>query len=52
MFKEKFPDKTPIKEWFYDVPQIKLEELGKQYLITDYGINDDGNIYTKKCKFL
>lgn len=49
---EYFPDGTVIDEWFYDVKVPKLEELGRQYLITDYGILDDGKIYTEKLQEL
>lgn len=49
---EYFPDGTAIDEWFYDVRVPEPEELGKQYLITDYGILDDGRIYTKELQAL
>ena len=52
MHKEFFPDNTPIDKWFYDIPKIKIGELGKQYLITDYGIADDGKVYTEKIQAL
>ncbi|MBR6509039.1 MAG: exopolygalacturonase [Clostridia bacterium] len=52
MGKEFFPDKTPISNWFFDIPQTKLENLGKQYLITDFGIVDDGKVYTDKFQSL
>lgn len=50
--KEFFPDGTPIDEWFYqtDIPQ--KEEIGKQYIITDYGIVDDGEVQTEKLQGL
>ncbi len=51
MSKEFFPDGiTPIDEWFYDNKIPKLEELGKQYVITDYGVCDDGKIYTAEIQ--
>ena len=31
---ELFPDGTPIADWFYDVKEPVLEEMGKQYLLT------------------
>ncbi len=52
MKQEFFPDNTLIADWFYDIPKIKLEDFGKQYLITNYGIVDDGNIYTEKFQSL
>ena len=45
-YNETFPDGTPIDEWFYDTSVPSLEELGKSYVITNYGVNDDGRIYT------
>ena len=51
MSKEFFPDGiTPLDEWFYDNKIPKLEELGKQYVITDYGVCDDGKIYTAEIQ--
>ena len=52
MCREYFPDNTPIDSWFYDIPETKLEKLGKQYKITDYGILDDGKVYTEKFQNL
>ncbi|MBO4433695.1 MAG: exopolygalacturonase [Clostridia bacterium] len=52
MCSECFPDKTPIADWFYDIPEINLECLGRQYVITDYNIADDGKIYTKEFQSL
>ena len=50
--KEFFPDGTPIDEWFYQTDIPKREELGKQYIITDYGIVDDGEVQTEKLQGL
>jgi polygalacturonase len=47
---EFFPDGTLIDNWFYETDIPKLESLGKQYLITDFGAKDDGNIYTKEIQ--
>lgn len=52
MNKEYFPDGTVIEDWFYDTAVPQLEQLGKQYLITDYGVKDDGSIYTKELQAL
>ena len=41
-----FPDHTPVSDWFYEIPEPKLEDLGTPYCITDYGIADDGNVHT------
>ena len=48
--KEYFPDGTEIDEWFYETKIPQLSELGKQYVLTDYGILDDGRIYTKEIQ--
>ena len=50
--KEFFPDGTPIDEWFFDSEIPNLEGLGKQYSITDYGVCDDGKVYTKQIQDL
>jgi len=39
-----FPDGTPIPEWFSDTTKIQLADLGKQYLITDFGVVNDSMI--------
>lgn len=49
---ETFPDGTPIDSWFYDVEIPALEQLGRQYDIREYGISDDGKIYTDKLQAL
>lgn len=48
--KEYFPDGTLISEWFYETDTPTLETLGKQYVLTDFGVFDDGNIYTDKIQ--
>ncbi len=50
--KEFFPDGTPIDDWFYDVNVPKLEELGKQYILTKYNILDDGRVHTEEIQNL
>ena len=50
--KEFFPDGTVIDKWFYDTKIPALEELGKQYVLTEYGILDDGKIYTNEIQKL
>lgn len=48
---ECFPDGAPIDEWFYET-DIPSRNLGNHYLITDYGIYDDGRIYTDEFQKL
>lgn len=50
MSKNVFPDGTPISDWFENHQEPVLQSLGKQYLITDYGVRDDGKIYTKEIQ--
>ena len=52
MCQQYFPDNTPIEKWFFDIPKTNLEALGKQYLITDFGILADGRVYTEKLQNL
>jgi len=49
---EYFPDGTPIDKWFYDYRVPLPEDMGKQYILTDYGILADGRIYTKEIQKL
>lgn len=46
-----FPDGiTPVDEWFYNFDLPCLADLGKQYIITDYGICDDGRVHTEEIQ--
>ena len=36
-----FPDGTPIPAWFSDTTRVDMNQLGKQYVITDYGVRAD-----------
>lgn len=43
-----FPDGTKIPDWFTNTTKVKLEDLGKQYKITDFGaVNDSTVLQTK-----
>lgn len=44
-----FPDGTPISAWLLDASKIKLESLGKQYSITDWGAKNDSTIVQTKA---
>ena len=48
--REFFPDGTAVDEWFYETSIPSLIDMGKQYTLTDYGISDDGKIYTKEIQ--
>lgn len=39
-----FPDGTPISTWFADTTKVELKDLGKPYVITDYGVKNDSTI--------
>lgn len=46
--KEAFPDGTPISEWFGNFEKLELQNLGKQYIITDFGVLlDSTKVQTK-----
>ena len=49
---EVFPDGTPIDPWFYNTRVPALSELGRSYLLTDYGILDDGRLHTAEIQAL
>lgn len=39
-----FPDGTPIPVWFNDTAKVDVSQLGKRYVITDYGVKRDSNL--------
>lgn len=39
-----WPDGTKIDTWFADTTHIDVKTLGKQYVVTDYGVKDDSTI--------
>lgn len=41
---DKFPDGTPISDWFNDSKVVDIKTLGKQYVITDYGAKADSTV--------
>lgn len=49
--KDLFPDGTPVSDWFRKTEQTDIQQLGKSYRITDYGvINDSTFVQTKKIQ--
>lgn len=42
--KQLFPDGTPISSWFTVNQKIALPQLGKAYVITDYGVKNDSTL--------
>ena len=49
---ERFPDGTPIDPWFFDTHVPQPSELGRPYVLTDYGILDDGRVHTQAIQRL
>ena len=48
---EKFPDGTPIPDWFRENKVVSIETLGTPYNIADYGIiNDSTVLQTEKIQ--
>lgn len=47
-----FPDGTPIDSWFADAEIPQLSQLGQRYVLTDYGILDDGRAHTQEIQSL
>ena len=39
-----WPDGTVVDRWFADTTTVKLQDLGRQYVITDYGVARDSSI--------
>ena len=45
-----WPDGTEIPQWFKQTEKVDISKLGKQYVITDYGVRADGKIYTRELQ--
>lgn len=41
---DRFPDGTPVSDWFKKVEPTRIETLGKAYRITDFGVVADSTI--------
>ena len=41
---DNWPDGTKMDKWFSDTTKLSLGSLGKQYVITDYGVKNDPNL--------
>ncbi len=41
---ETFPNGEDIPEWFNDTTRIDINSLGEQYVITDYGVEQDSTL--------
>lgn len=47
-----FPDGTAIDPWFFDIKTPTLDMLGRRYVLTQYGILDDGRDHTATIQAL
>lgn len=50
--KDLWPDGTEISPWFSDIRPTDIRNLGKQFIITDFGISDDGKVHTTEFQRL
>jgi len=41
---KQFPDGTPIPAWFADTSKIRIQDLGRHYIITEHGAKNDSTI--------
>jgi hypothetical protein len=41
---ETWPDGTVMDAWFKDTTKVDIAKLGRQYVITDYGVKNDSTI--------
>jgi polygalacturonase len=39
-----WPDGSPMSDWFRDYSKVGLEDLGKAYRITDFGVKNDSTL--------
>lgn len=46
--KDLFPDGTPIPDWFRQVEETNIKTLGKNFLVTDFGVQNDSTIIQTK----
>ena len=42
--KDLWPDGTPMADWFKNTKKVDVSTLGKQYVITDYGVVNDSTL--------
>lgn len=41
---EYFPDGNPIDKWFYEAPELRPDDAGERYVVTDYGLKRDSTL--------
>ena len=42
--RETWPDGTPMEAWIKDTTKVDLKTLGRQYVVTDYGVKNDSTL--------
>lgn len=42
--KASFPDGSPISSWFTTIQKVSLAQLGKAYVVTDFGVKSDSTL--------
>ena len=42
--KDLWPDGTPMADWFKNTKKVDVSTIGKQYVITDYGVVNDSTL--------
>ncbi|MBQ7679075.1 MAG: exopolygalacturonase [Butyrivibrio sp.] len=47
-----WPDGSPMDAWFKEGSAVALSSLGRQVILTDHGIYNDGRIYTERIQQL
>lgn len=47
-----FPDGSRMDDWFFDLPEISLEAMGRQYRFDQCGVRDDGTPQTEAIQAL
>lgn len=46
---EVWPDQTVMDAWFKDTTKVDVAKLGKQYVITDFGVRRDSTVVQTKA---
>lgn len=47
-----WPDGTVVDAWFHDTTAVNVESLGRQYVLTDYGVQANGLVQTAAIQSL
>src|SRR5574344_3120694 len=44
-----WPDGTTMDKWFQDTARVDMDQLGKQYVVTDLGVMEDSTLVQTKA---